>query len=237
MSESDSPSQSQAPVAPKDTGYTPGDGFFTQVKNILNIVSGRMTTEGKEQFRIARDDRNEEADCKRCEEQRDYLLRYSPVITYLSDNINQLGGNISSHNIYCRRCTKRQGGGFDPQHGIMVCANEMRDQSHLEDTMAHEMVHAYDHLRFKMNWDNLRHAACSEIRASSLSGECRWAREFFSRGQWKLTQQHQECVRRRATLSLMARPNCKDEEHATKVVNEVWESCFRDTRPFDEIYR
>jgi inner membrane protease ATP23 len=77
MSESDSPSQSQAPAAPKDTGYTSGDGFFTQVKNILNIVSGRMTKEGQEQFRIARDDRNEEADCKRCEEQRDYLLRYS----------------------------------------------------------------------------------------------------------------------------------------------------------------
>jgi hypothetical protein len=34
----------------------------------------------------------------------------------------------------------------------------------LEDTMAHEMVHAYDHLRFKVNWtDNLRHAACTEV--------------------------------------------------------------------------
>lgn len=77
----------------------------------------------------------------------------------------------------------------------------------------------------------------SQIRASSLSGECRWAREFFRRGQWKLTQQHQECVRRRAILSVRARPFCKDEAHAEKVVNEVWESCFRDTRPFDEIYR
>ena len=101
-----------------------------------------------------------------------------------------------------------------------------------------EMVHAYDHLRFKVNWDeNLRHAACTEIRASSLSGECRWAREFFTRGQWKLTQQHQECVRRRATLSVAGRPFCKDDVQAAKVVNEVWDSCFADTRPFDEIYR
>jgi hypothetical protein len=30
--------------------------------------------------------------------------------------------------------------------------------------MAHEMVHAFDHLRFKVNWsDNLRHAACTEV--------------------------------------------------------------------------
>lgn len=140
----------------------------------------------------------------------------------------------------------------------------MKDQGHLEDTMAHEMVHAYDHLRFKVDWtNNLRHAACTEvstipgrsyppegiqygramlmrmlqIRASSLSGECRWSREFFRRGQWKLTQQHQECVRRRAILSVRARPTCRDEAHATQVVNEVWNSCFRDTRPFDEIYR
>lgn len=47
----------------------------------------------------------------------------------------------------------------------------------------------------------------------------------------------QECVRRRATLSVSARPACKDQEHAAKVVNEVWDSCFYDTRPFDEIYR
>lgn len=35
----------------------------------------------------------------------------------------------------------------------------------------------------------------------------------------------------------MNRPSCKDDVHATKVVNEVWDSCFADTRPFDEIYR
>lgn len=82
----------------------------------------------------------------------------------MSDSIRQLGGDLSSHNIYCRRCTNRKAGGFDPEYGILLCANEMKDQGHLEDTLAHEMVHAYDHLRFKVNWaDNLRHAACSEV--------------------------------------------------------------------------
>jgi inner membrane protease ATP23 len=38
-------------------------------------------------------------------------------------------------------------------------------------------------------------------------------------------------------LSVRMRPQCKDDEQATKVVNEVWDSCFRDTRPFDEIFR
>jgi mitochondrial inner membrane protease ATP23 len=37
--------------------------------------------------------------------------------------------------------------------------------------------------------------------------------------------------------SVMNRPACKDDVQAIKVVNEVWDSCFSDTRPFDEIYR
>ncbi|KAJ5178921.1 hypothetical protein N7492_002131 [Penicillium capsulatum] len=237
-----SDSQSQGASAPSsgkpDTGYVPGDDMWTQFRNMYSILTGKMSAEGVEQFRVARDIRNEEADCKRCETQRDYLLQYSPVITFLSESIRQLGGDLHKHNIYCRRCTNRKAGGFDPEYGILICANEMKDQGHLEDTMAHEMVHAFDHLRFKVDWtDNLRHAACTEIRASSLSGECRWAREFFRRGQWKFTEQHQECVRRRAVLSVSGRPNCRDEAHAQQVVNEVWGSCFRDTRPFDEIYR
>jgi inner membrane protease ATP23 len=76
-----------------------------------------------------------------------------------------------------------------------------------------------------------------QIRASSLSGECRWTREFFTRGNWTITQQHQNCVRMRAIKSVMSRPSCKDDVQATKVVNEVWDSCFSDTRPFEGIYR
>jgi inner membrane protease ATP23 len=34
-----------------------------------------------------------------------------------------------------------------------------------------------------------------------------------------------------------ARPGCRDAKHAEQVVNEVWDSCFHDTRPFDEIYK
>ena len=70
-----------------------------------------------------------------------------------------------------------------------------------------------------------------------LSGECRWTREFFTRQNWKLSQQFQNCVRMRAILSVSHRLTCKDDVQATKVVNEVWDSCFADTRPFDEVFR
>lgn len=70
-----------------------------------------------------------------------------------------------------------------------------------------------------------------------LSGECRFMREFWTRRQWRLTEQFQDCVRRRAVMSMMGRPWVKDDAQAVKVVNEVWDSCFSDTRPFDEVYR
>lgn len=36
-------------------------------------------------------------------------------------------------------------------------------------------------------------------------------------------------------LSVAANPACSDVEAAEKAVNEVWDSCFPDTRPFDEV--
>jgi len=106
--------------------------------------------------------------------------------------------------------------------------------------MAHELVHAYDHLRFDIDWKtNLKHFACTEIRASNLSGECRPWVEWWVRGQWgKVTRQHQECVRRRAAISVSGHPKCEGGlEGARKIVDSVFDSCYMDTRPFREVYK
>lgn len=42
-------------------------------------------------------------------------------------------------------------------------------------------------------------------------------------------------MRRRAIESVKANPACPNEAAAERAVNEVWESCFNDTRPFDEV--
>jgi len=105
----------------------------------------------------------------------------------------------------------------------------------MEHTLTHELVHMYDDVKFKVNWGDLRHHACSEIRANSLGGDCKWTREI-RRLSFSFSKQHQACVRRRAILSVLANPACPDEAAAERAVNEVWESCFNDTRPFDEIY-
>lgn len=229
-----SPAERASPPQPDRSLYT--------WRNFFNIMTGLASPADRKAYFLTRDTLNEARDCARCEEDKRWLFKHSPVVRFLQHHISLLGpadGSASIHegNVHCRRCTTHQSGAFDSDYGILICANELRNRKHLEDTLAHEMVHAYDHLRFRLDPYDLRHAACMEIRASTLSGECRWAREFFTRRQWGLTQQLQECVRRRATLSVAARPGCKDDVQAARVVLQVWDGCFRDTRPFDEIYR
>ncbi|KAF2159351.1 hypothetical protein M409DRAFT_60932 [Zasmidium cellare ATCC 36951] len=240
------PSQSSQPTQPSPTS-TPSNPAATNPtyltwSNFFSVLTGTAPPPLQTAYFAERDTLNEERDCKRCTEDVAYLFQASPLITFLKHNIDLLtpptgAASIGPHNVRCRKCDTNQSGGFSSEHGILLCANQFRNRGHLEDTLAHEMVHAYDHLRFKLDPLDLRHAACMEIRASMLSGECRFSREFFTRGQWNLTQQLQECVRRRAALSVAARPACRDDVQAVRVVNEVWGSCFGDTRPFDEIYK
>lgn len=118
-------------------------------------------------------------------------------------------------------------GGFGPplpgqpisESEILICSNGIMDKGHLQDTLAHEMIHWWDQCRFKVDWTNLRHHACSEvrklmeirlplsselevltissfrvlliqIRAASLSGDCRIGREY-QRKFYGFSKQHQ----------------------------------------------
>lgn len=55
----------------------------------------------------------------------------------MQDKITKLGGDLHAGNIVCQRCTGMQSGGFDPDYGILLCANKLRSRKHQEDTMAH----------------------------------------------------------------------------------------------------
>jgi len=244
MADSSTPLSAASSSTQQDASdFLPTTTWWNRAVNYTRMLTGQMSPAGKKKYWADADERYSEFDCRRCEKDRDYLLKYSPIVRFMNENIQKLGGEMGPQNIHCRTCSgeeEKMQGGFDHKYGIKICANFVQEQSQLEDVLTHEMVHAYDHLRFKTNLteeDDLRHAACSEIRASNLSGECRWANEFFRNKILSFTQHHQDCVRRRAIISVKGRPSCRDDVHAVKVVNEVWDSCFRDTRPFDEIYR
>ncbi|CDK27749.1 unnamed protein product [Kuraishia capsulata CBS 1993] len=196
-----------------------------------------LTPESKEAYEKDLAVRTKTKDCEKCYEYRDWMLTYSPSVVFMLDQIKKLGSKLDSKDIICDECDDLRGGGYHPDMGILLCQNRILDKWHLGDVLSHELVHAYDDRKFKVDWLNLKHHACSEIRASSLSGECRISQEFWKGALGKVSKGHQNCVKRRAVLSVMANPNCDSRETAEKAVDEVWASCFNDPRPYEMIYR
>ena len=68
--------------------------------------------------------------------------------------------------LYCAPCLGKVRGGFDPQSGIVVCEDTNPTTRRLEATLVHEMVHAFDRCRFKVDYNNIKHAACTEVDSS-----------------------------------------------------------------------
>ena len=66
-----------------------------------------------------------------------------------------------------------------------------------------------------------------------MSGDCFFLNEL-NRGNFGLAQQHQRCVRRRASLSLQAVFGIPQKK-ADSYVDQVYDTCFKDTAPFDYI--
>ncbi|KAJ9083947.1 Mitochondrial inner membrane protease atp23 [Entomophthora muscae] len=97
--------------------------------------------------------------------------------------LRKIGCGFNQIHFKCAPCDGTRSSGFNPDatlgNGpILLCQNGYSSKKQLEDTMAHELIHAYDHCRYKVDWDNLYHYACTVVRATSLSGNCGMINEF-----------------------------------------------------------
>lgn len=90
------------------------------------------------------------------------LLDTGPSVRFMIDNLRKVGREMTKDDFLCAPCDSRSGG-FSPEAGILLCANRTNTRQIQEHTMVHEMIHMYDHYKFKVDWFNLRHHACSEV--------------------------------------------------------------------------
>ncbi|KAM6215602.1 mitochondrial inner membrane protease ATP23 homolog isoform 1-T1 [Rhynchocyon petersi] len=160
----------------------------------------------------------------------------NPYVRLLLDAMKHSGCAVNKDRHFsCEDCNGNVSGGFDASSSqIVLCQNNIRNQAHMNRVVTHELIHAFDHCRAHVDWfTNVRHLACSEIRAANLSGDCSLVNEIF-RLHFGLKRHHQTCVRDRATLSILAVRNIS-KEAAQKAVDEVFESCFNDHEPFGRI--
>ncbi|XP_062931782.1 mitochondrial inner membrane protease ATP23 homolog isoform X1 [Cynocephalus volans] len=135
-------------------------------------------------------------------------LETNPYVKLLLDAMKHSGCAVNKERHFsCEDCNGNVSGGFDASTcQIVLCQNNIRNQSHMNRVVTHELIHAFDHCRAHVDWfTSVRHLACSET-----------------------------CVRDRAILSILAVRNIS-KEVAQKAVDEVFESCFNDHEPFGRI--
>ena len=119
--------------------------------------------------------------------------------------------------------------------GVVLCQEVVDDprvpESLVRRTLLHEFIHAYDDCRVNVDYSNLEHVACTEVRAAMLSGDCDFWTEVQRRNVG-FKSQGARCARRRAEISVATNPACASAEQARLAVDAVFERCFQDTAPF-----
>lgn len=173
---------------------------------------------------------------KHCEEMVDHSLKRSPLIKFLREAMEKAGCPVGDKFFRVEECNMNVSGGFMPGEGVVICSNHILFQDEVDSSLAHELIHAYDHCRASnLDWSDCRHHACSEIRAANLSTACHMHKEFLTRtSNFQLRAGHQACVKRKALLSVAMNPNCSPTD-AKNAVESSWNCCYKDTSPFEKI--
>eukprot|EP01100_Stratorugosa_tubuloviscum_P012419 TRINITY_DN58_c5_g1_i1.p1 TRINITY_DN58_c5_g1~~TRINITY_DN58_c5_g1_i1.p1 ORF type:complete len:203 (+),score=86.62 TRINITY_DN58_c5_g1_i1:3-611(+) len=166
-----------------------------------------------------------------CAEIIETAITKDEKIRFIAFKMRELGCKIPETFFNCATCNGEFSSGFSSSRGITVCINRLCGEKVLDlDNIRHEFIHAYDHCKAKVSPINCEQIACTEIRASSLSGECGLLREL-TRGNYGIVNQGAECVKRRSLLSLNNHPLCKGE-NGLLALNRVWSECYKDNAPF-----
>ena len=71
------PSNSPGVDPPKDKDNQPAREDTYTWQGWFKILRGQMSDEDMRRFKVDKDLRNEASDCKRCDEWKDYLFKYS----------------------------------------------------------------------------------------------------------------------------------------------------------------
>ncbi|XP_075867615.1 mitochondrial inner membrane protease ATP23 homolog [Nelusetta ayraudi] len=172
----------------------------------------------------------------KCQVMLQFAMETSPYAKLLLSAMKSSGCKVfKDRHFSCEDCDGTVSGGFDADSSqIVLCQNNIHQQSHMTRVVTHELIHAFDHCRAHVDWfNNYRHLACSEIRAANLSGDCAFKSEA-ARFNFGFKQHQQACVRGRALRSILAVRNISREE-AEKIVDEVFDTCFKDHAPFGRI--
>ncbi|KAI9319711.1 peptidase M76 [Dichotomocladium elegans] len=141
------------------------------------------------------------------------ILETSPKVATLLQAIFALNKDGLRRGITCRQVVRRDKGSVSD--GILRWTVQK-----LEETLVHELVHAFDKIRTGKFSSICHLVACGEVRASAL-GQCSNIRSAGEK---------RACIWNDAVRSTAV--HCGGEVEASAIVRQVFDRCVKDTAPF-----
>ncbi|CAB0036090.1 unnamed protein product [Trichogramma brassicae] len=175
----------------------------------------------------------EEIEKMKCERHAYWAMRNHPLVKVLIGALNSAGCEFDmSRHISCETCDNKIAGGFDPEFNqVVICQNVARRRKTVQGTLIHELIHMFDYCVNDLDFKNIRHLACTEIRAANLA-HCSIMSAWVSgtAKPWHFKGKHADCVKQKALTSVMSVKKISKEE-AMKVIDEVFPQCYADLEP------
>ena len=121
-------------------------------------------------------------------------------------------------------------GGFDDQNNQgFICSNNIgSSMGQVHGTLLRNLIHMYDVCTRKVNFKDVNHLACMEIRKANIAG-CNLGIHMSRLNPFYIKDQHRECVFKTATYTLSEKID--DKDLAEKAVTNVFRKCYNDTEP------
>lgn len=170
----------------------------------------------------------------KCEAAVKAITESSPMVKLMMAALRSSGCPLDvGRHISCETCNRGVTGGYDPTlNQVVICYNRIHTKGVIEGVLGHELLHAWDSCRAELDFNDLAHVACTEIRAANLF-HCSILSGLFagSVSLTNLSQAHGRCVKQKAVASLLAvRPEL-DRRRAWKIVDNVFDKCYNDLEP------
>jgi mitochondrial inner membrane protease ATP23 len=123
-------------------------------------------------------------------------------------------------------------GGYDPVlNQVVICQNVAKNEGLVQGVLTHEMIHMFDYCVNNLDFKNIEHLACTEIRAANLT-HCSFLSAMVQGDAsiFRIKKAHQACVKTKALCSVLAVRKVTAEE-ALAAIEKVFPKCYNDLEP------
>lgn len=175
----------------------------------------------------------ENSDKFKCEKNVWNCAQTSPLVKLMLSALKSSGCEVDlTRHVSCEVCDVSVSGGYDSElNQIVVCQNVARSEGLTQGVMTHELIHMFDYCRNKLDFKNIDHLACTEVRAANLA-HCSFlsACTQGDASPFNIAKAHQNCVKTKALYSVVSARKVSKEE-AEAAVERVFDRCYNDLEP------